>query len=227
MVKRIPSDGVLKLGKKIVDGLGLDQSVDTLGHWMAHYLAEKIADAEAATGEDRNQKMSECMDDILKLWAQRSELPDGKRPFEDFEPIFRVLQSLDPDDTTPRYFPLARSAASEKDMPSETAQFLSIASGLDYTARILIRYCLAVAAREAVDGSMEWVALAEAAARGHDIDIKSVNIISDIADSLYPKDSDDLDKKKIEDIIKRLEGFTQFANGLAKHLQQQLDDITH
>ena len=42
MVKRIRSDSVLALGKKLVDELGLDQSVDTLGRWMAHYIAEKM-----------------------------------------------------------------------------------------------------------------------------------------------------------------------------------------
>ena len=41
MVERIRSDSVLALGKKLVDELGLDQSVDTLGRWMAHYIAEK------------------------------------------------------------------------------------------------------------------------------------------------------------------------------------------
>src|SRR5206468_12121550 len=93
MGDHIRSDSILKLGKKIVDELGLDQTVDTLGRWMAHYIAEKIGDVEAATGEDRAQKMSECRDAILQLWAHRSELPNGKRPFEDFEPIFRALQS--------------------------------------------------------------------------------------------------------------------------------------
>ena len=56
MVRRIRSDSVLVLGKKIVDELGLDQSADTLGRWMAHYLAEKIEDAKAATGEARARK---------------------------------------------------------------------------------------------------------------------------------------------------------------------------
>ena len=77
MVRRIRSDSVLALGKKIVDELGLDQSVDTLGRWMAHDLAEKMKDAEAATGGAREQKISECSDAILKLWAHLdSENPD-------------------------------------------------------------------------------------------------------------------------------------------------------
>ena len=45
-----------RLGKKLIDELGLDQSVDTLGRWMAHYIAEKMEDAQAAIGESRDRK---------------------------------------------------------------------------------------------------------------------------------------------------------------------------
>jgi len=33
-------DDVLKLGKQLIAELGLDQSIDTLSRWMAHYIAE-------------------------------------------------------------------------------------------------------------------------------------------------------------------------------------------
>ena len=82
MVERIRSDSVLALGKKLVDELGLEQSVDTLGRWMAHYIAEKMEAAESATGEARDRKMSECSDAILKLWAHRSELPNASTPVQ-------------------------------------------------------------------------------------------------------------------------------------------------
>lgn len=95
MVTSVRSDPVLQLGKKIVDELGLDQSVDTLSRWMAHYIAELIHSAETADTEDRSEKLSRCASAILDLWEHRSELPNGKRPFEDVEPILRALQSLD------------------------------------------------------------------------------------------------------------------------------------
>ena len=213
----------MKLGQKIVDELGLDQTVDTLGRWMAHYIAEKIGDVETATGEERTQKMSECRDAILKLWSHRNELPNGKRPFEGFEPIFRALQSLDPDDTPPRYFRQVRSAADENDEGSQTTQWLGIASGLDYTARILIRYCITVAAQDAVDISRDWVALAGAIAKEEDIDIKIVRFVIANADALNSENPDDRGKKKIEDLLKRLEGFSHIATALSTHLRQQLD----
>ena len=222
MVKRIRSDSVLALGKKIVDELGLDQSTDTLGRWMAHYIAEKMEEAEAATGEVRNRKMSECSDAILKLWAHRSELPNGQRPFEEFESIFRTLQSLDPDDTTPRYFRDVRSAVDQDNEDAPTVQWLSIASGLDYTARVLIRYCLASAAQEAVEKSREWVVLARAIAEEEDVDIRTVQAITDLLDS---ENSDDSERIK-EDMLKRLEVFADFSRMLSSRLRRQLAQLT-
>ena len=223
MVKRIRSDSVLALGKKLVDELGLDQSVDTLGRWMAHYIAEKMEDAEAATGEARDRKMSECSDAILKLWAHRSELPNGKRPFEEFEPIFRVPQSLDPDDTTPRYFRQVMSAVDQDDEDDPTAQWLGTASGIDDTAKILIRYCLAGAAQDAVDKSRDWVALAEALVGEEDIDIRTVRFMTDDADALVSENPDASARVKIEAFLKRLEAFTDSSRRLSSHLRGQLE----
>ena len=226
MGERVHSDSVLALGKKIVDELGLDQSVDTLGRWMAHYIAEKIEDVAAANGEEaRGHKMSECSEAILKLWAHRRELPNGKRPFEDLEPIVRVLKSLDVDDTTPRYFCQARSAADQNDENDSSPQWLDIASGLDDTARILIRYCLGMAAKEAVDKSREWVALAESIAEEGDIDIKIVRFIKDDTDVLNSENPDDAAKVKIQDLLKRLEGFVASSSMMSSHLRQQLEQV--
>ena len=222
---RIRSDSVLALGKKIVDELGLDQSVDTLGRWMAHYIAEKMEDVEASTGEARNRKMSECSDAILKLWAHRSELPNGQRPLEEFESIFRVLQSLDLDDTTPRYFRQVMSAVDQDDEDDSTAQWLGIASGLDYTAKALIRYCLAIAAQDAVDKSRDWVALAEALVgeEDEDIDIRTARFVTDDANALNSENPDDSARVKIEAFLKRLEAFTDFSRRLSSHLRGQLE----
>ena len=223
MDERIRSDSVLAIGKKLVDELGPDQSVDTLSRWMAHYIAEKMEDVEAATGEARNRKMSECSDAILKLWAHRSELPNGQRPFEDFESIFRVLQSLDLDDTTPRYFRQVRSAVDKDDEDNLTAQWLDLASGLDYTARVLIRYCLAIAAQDAVDKSRDWVALAEAIVEEENIDIRTVRFMTDDADALVSENPDASARVKIEAFLKRLEAFTDSSRRLSSHLRGQLE----
>ena len=222
MVERIRSDNVLTLGKKLVDELGLDQSVDTLGRWMAHYIAEKMEAVESATGEARDRKMSECSDAILKLWAHRSELPNDQRPFKEFERIFRMLQSLDLDAPTPRHFRQARSAAAQDDKDDATKQWLNIASGIDDAARVLIRYCLATAAQEAVDKSREWIALAEAIAEEEDIDLRTVRAIVEDAEVLNSENLDDAARAKIEDLLEKLEAFTAFSSTLSSCLRGQL-----
>ena len=221
MDERIRSDSVLALGKKIVDELDADQPVDTLSRWMAQYIAEKIEDAKNATDGARDQKMSECSDAILKLWAHRSELPNGKRPFEDFEPIFRVIESLDPDDTTPYYFRQIRSEVKRNDEDESTTRWLDMASELDDAARALIRYCLVMAARDAVDKSRDWVTLAEAIAeKENNIDINIVNLI------MNSEISDDPEKAKIEGLLKKLEKFTEFSSMLTSHFGQPPEQAT-
>ena len=222
MVERIHSDSVLALGKKLVDDLGLEQSVDTLGRWMAHYIAEKMEAAESATGEGRDRKLSECRDAILKLWDHRSELPDAQRPFKEFEQIFRVLQSLDLDAPTPRYFRQARSAAEQDDKDDSTKRWLNIASKIDDVARVLIRYCLATAAQEAVDKSRDWVALAEAIGEEEDIDLRTVRAIVEDAEVLNSENPDDTARAKIECLIGKLETFTAFSSRLSSCLRKQL-----
>ena len=189
---------------------------------MAHYIAEKMEDAAAATSEARDRKMSECSDVILKLWAHRSELPNGKRPFEEFGQIFRVLQSLDLDDPTPRYFRQARSVVEQDVENDATRQWLDIASELDYAARVLIRYCLAIAAQEAVDKSRDWVALAQAIAEEGDIDVRMALSLADDVEVLNSESPDDTARAKIEDLLKRLEAFTAFSSTLSSCLRGQL-----
>lgn len=40
------SSDVLELGKLLVKALDLDETVDTLGRWMAHHIAELMQAAE-------------------------------------------------------------------------------------------------------------------------------------------------------------------------------------
>lgn len=77
--------------------LELDESVNTLSRWMAHYLAELISATETASADKKQELEQRCADTIMKLWANRDTFPDGIRPFKNFEPIFRVLEKLDPD----------------------------------------------------------------------------------------------------------------------------------
>ena len=140
MVVSSRSKALLELGKKLVDELGLDRGVDTLGRWMAHYIAELILDVEDATPEDKASKQQCCASAILELWQHRAELPNGTRPFEDIEPILRALERLDPLNETPRYFQQPREIAADAEADAEVREWLEMADSIDSTARELIRH---------------------------------------------------------------------------------------
>jgi len=189
---------------------------------MAHHIAELIEAAETAEAEDRPNKLKQCADTILKIWEHRNQLPNGKRPFQDFDPIFRALESLDPTDKTPRYFRSMRMAVEKTEQNTETKKWIEIADGLDYSAKTLIRYCLAQASQTALDKSEEWVALAENAELEDDFDLPVIRFINEESNLLNTDEPDDSERKLLEDRIERLEGFKEMAESFASLLRQQL-----
>lgn len=216
-------EAVLELGRKLTKELDIDQSVDTLGRWISHYIAGLILDSEKASAEERPAKMRECCDAILNLWKHRRVLPDGKRPFEDLEPILRTLESLDPEDNAPRYFRSVRAVADDAEENDETESWLKLIDGFDYSAKILIRYCLTQAAHSTLDKSVEWVSLAEAAGADEGAEFPLIRITIE-EDNMLKADPDEKDRKRIEDRIKRLESFAEMAMSVASQLRREVQE---
>lgn len=66
----------IALGQRILEELKLDREMDTLGRWLAHYLAEKMERAASAPeGETGDADRRECVDLILRLWERRQTWP--------------------------------------------------------------------------------------------------------------------------------------------------------
>jgi len=222
MDKSSQSEAVLKLGKKIVDEFGLDQSVDTLGRWMAHYIAELMHDVEIAGANDKTSKSATCSAAILELWKHRNKFPNGKRPFEDFEPVLKALESLDPTDNRPRYFREIFNHA-ETEQGAKARKWLKVADTLDYSAKILIGYCLAQAAKSALHKSQQWVELAEAAGADNGGDFITIRFIKGESDlfgrTTKPKDTT---RDLMQDRLDRLNTFHSVASELQTHLEARL-----
>ena len=149
-------------------------------------------------------------------------MPNGKRPFEDLEPILRALESLDPTDDTPRYFRSPRMAVDETEQNAETRKWLEFADGLDYSAKILIRYCLTQAAQTALDRSKDWVVLVENTGLEEGIDLPVIRFITDESDLTKASEPDDIARKLLVDRINRLDRFKKMADEIASGLRQQL-----
>lgn len=215
------SEQVLELGRRLVKELGLDDSTDTLGRWMAHHLSDLILRAETAVGNEKRTAQSEAFDAILAIWRHRSELPDGKRPFEDLEPIIRAVESLDPEDRTPRYFRPARPPRGEAGTTPEQEKWLETVEGLDYSAKVLIGYCLEEAAGAAVDKAQEWVKQAEGISDAGAPEI-AIRVVSSPWDLEKEPDPNAKQRKLLSDRVKRLRAFIGVAESVAEVLSERL-----
>lgn len=216
--------GILEIGRALIKELALEPGDDTLCRWMAHYIAELIEGAETATETDRPEKVAKCSEMILALWQHRYELPNGKRPFEEFEPIFRAIESLDPDDESPRYFRAVRNASDKADINTESKKWLELAEGLDYSAKMLIRYCLEQASQVALDKSREWVKLAELAGLKDGIEFPVIRFITAENELANESETDDRAQKLLEDRMDRLNGFIKMAESLAADIRRKLEE---
>lgn len=88
---------VLGLGKHLVSELGLENSNDTLGRWMAHHVAELIAAAKGAKNKAQRAVAEErAVKTILKLWEHRTTLPGHAYPLAQFREILDLLSKLIP-----------------------------------------------------------------------------------------------------------------------------------
>jgi hypothetical protein len=216
---------VVALGRKLVKELDLEPSVDTLGRWMAHYIADLMKTVEESVGDAREVAEKKCFESILSLWKHRYELPNGERPFEELEPIVRAIGSLDPDNDTPRYFRAVMSSKEETD-ESKVGKWLTLIEGIDYSAKILIRYFLAEAARDAVNKTKEWVELANAAGAESDISETVIRFVSNEADLGAAPILEEEAQRTLQDRIKRLDGFLKMVEIVNQDLKAKLLTLT-
>ena len=215
----------MALGRKLVDELGEDPRPDRLSRWMAHYLAELIDAAENAPQEELAASRRKCFDTVLDLWSHRADLPAGRRPFEDLEPIGRALESLDPGNETPRFFAAARRGVTDAEEGPQTRTLLEFVDSVDFAARVIIVHALGDAARAALDKSREWVARAEAAGRNPHF----VSIVTSFVSEEGRRDehAEQVERSRhvLVDRIKRLENFRELAAFVSDNLRERLDAL--
>lgn len=166
--------------------------------------------------------MAACTGAILDLWNHRARLPNGRRPFEELEPMLRTLESLDLNGDALRYYRSQMETVDENAQSAEARQWIRTAKGLDYSARVLIRYCLACAAEIALDKSEKWVALAEAAGADQGVELPVVRFVTSEIDLLEADDPDEKQCRAIEDRIARLEDFQTMIPQVLAHLRGRL-----
>ena len=151
---------VLALGRLLVKELDLEQSVDTLGRWMAHHISELIVEAEKPEGSDSAEVEDRCREAVLALWNHISVFPRGHRPLENIEPLLATIQALDPENQAYFYQSEAQSQIEQSTLSEQAKDWLELSRGIDYSARLLIGMCLKNTANEITEEKRDLLELA-------------------------------------------------------------------
>lgn len=118
---------ILALGSHLTDELGFSELNDTLGRWMAHYLAELIDKASnAPEGPIRDAAQAMVATEILAIWAHRSALPGNSYPLARYKDIIAAMQLLAPGGS-PWERPVSGSRTAQAGEAYEQLRQLSIA----------------------------------------------------------------------------------------------------
>jgi hypothetical protein len=217
---------VINLGKALVQELGLEPSVDTLARWMAHYIAEQIVTAENSTGDAKIKAQQQCFETILTLWQHRSALPDGHRPFENFEPIFRALERLDPDNPRPFYY---RHETDDELELTEVKQWIDLAIRTDNAAKVLINFAFTQAAQNATDDkTISWLNNSANLTHGDGISFA----IRFLSEDLKNQHEDTLNQVKADQIkqlkskIEKLDAFLELSKSIRLMLIDNIKQLS-
>lgn len=215
-------EAVLELGKKLTQELDLDKSVDTLGRWMAHYIAELMQEAEQAVEEERIEKRRVCAEAILSLWKHRAGLAEHSTPLSEFRPLLEFLRDLNPKSTRPCYSDPSEKITEEYQLDEPQTQSLQLIKSIDTTAKILIRHALMCASTSAAIGSEEWLSLIEKAGLEDDPEILLAKLMYGEADTHFGALSHKGKFHELEERINQLENFGTMAQFFATEWRKHL-----
>lgn len=236
MGKSEQQKAVLELGKLLVKELDIGKSVDTLSRWMAHYVAEKIKYSELLPdGPKKKNAEKECFSLILDLWKHRWNYKTDRQPLRDFNHLYEVLQSLDPEKNKPYYYRFnnvqIEEGADKSFKPSDFKNLSSMALQVDKVARIWISHLLHEAAAKANNEKIKKI-IDRAVRLPDSMDAHIIQIVfSDMMEDIdkKPVDQKELDRKsKIKTLNSRIEELQKFKKVneyLINQFQKKLNNL--
>lgn len=181
---------------------------------MINYLAEQIDLAESGSKEARKS----CVEVILKLWERRAMLPNGTRPFENFEPIFKALESLSPESSVPRYY--HQTDSDKPDELGESEKWVEIAKRLDDTARTLITFMFEQAVVSSCsEKTKEWIKTLNGTIDSNEFEF--------LLKYSAEKEPDEIETriKNLTSRISNLEAFEDLSKSIRQNLKEELKSI--
>lgn len=214
---------LLNLGRKLINNLERSKG-DRTSEWMTSYLAEKIIATESVQKVKISTEQRECFETILQLWEHRAHLPTHTRPFEDFEPVFRAIKHIDPENPAPSYF---RNENSSQAIPKDVEQYINLIVNLDSATRVMLSFYMKEAMMSTMsETTIEWLDAIKGIENSDEARV-ILNLLPEM-DMLNEKQANDLKSKKVKQLteqIEKLETFENISRITRSELQIQLDKI--
>lgn len=131
---------------------------DTVGHWMAHHLAQLIVVAQDDTTTTVEQRRR-IVETILAVWAKRRSYP-ARQPLEEYTNVFEALDRLGDDNP----WKFSRLFNSETEVPEENSSGLPLiatATNLERLTRQTLLRLIWLEAQNAKDKNEDWLKVAD------------------------------------------------------------------
>jgi len=195
---------------------------------MAYYIAELMTKAEHVGIEKSADTKNECFEAILQLWKHRASLPNGHRPLERVEHVINALASLSPENDSYRYLPLSHTPTEQDEVEdaekvdNTDTNLLQLAEGIDYTARLLIRYFLAQAAAAHQDDAKDWLDLARSIGAQDDPAVVALPTLDQEHSLMTGESREEAPVLLLRERVERLESFVSLASQVASEMRVAL-----
>jgi hypothetical protein len=128
---------------------------------MAQYIADLINRVETADGTNRDELQGECAAEILRLWSHRHSFRHPERPMASYEPLYRALARLDPENPPWSYLRSFDSDTAPTADQLGTNAVLKAALAIEDAARHTVRALIIRAAQVASQKEAKWLELAK------------------------------------------------------------------
>lgn len=214
----------ITLGKALVKELDLEEGVDTLSKWMGHYIAEQIAKIENSEGKEKEEAKQKCFETILKLWERRVYFPEGKRPFEEFAPIFRALERLDIEKDNLTYYKLEdlKKVIGSPATTNDLETWINYIINLDKGTKQIIRYCLSKAYENSNnEQTKEWIENSKSTLAGDDI--KAIRIISGLYNN--SDNETDLEVERLRSLLNVISSLEKTQNDIKSNIKARIKEL--
>ncbi len=130
---------------------------DTLGRWIAQYLAERMTSLEVKTGSERSIAEAEVADLILRLWTLRRQLPISRLPLAEVDEVEAAIAKLTPGRQPWGYFDAFAAGAEPSAEETGASTTLQAALLVDQLAGDLVHGLIGRAAALAEQNEAPWI----------------------------------------------------------------------